>query len=80
MKENIFINSSGGWQPNARLEFEPIFVWPPQPKKFLKWILEYIWPWNIFYFLTALLTYLFFQPSIVDMKTFSLNWISIIFF
>ena len=79
-KEDIFINSRGGWQPNERLEFEPIFVWPPQPKKFLKWILEYIWPWNIFYFLTALLTYLFFQPSIVDMNTFSLDWISIIFF
>lgn len=78
MKNDSFVNSNKGWQPKEKLQFPSIFIW--SPKKFLNWLIsEYIWPWNIFYFLLALLTYNFFQPNIADMKTFSLDWVSIIF-
>jgi len=35
MNEKTFINPEGGWQPNKKIEFDPIFVWPPRPKAFL---------------------------------------------
>ena len=79
--EEVFINPRGGWQPNKKLEFDPVFVWPPNPNKFFKWLLKfpgYIWPWNIFYIAIAFLTFFYFQPDISKCESFSLDWISII--
>ena len=83
MKEDIFINSSGGWQPKQRLEFDPVFIWPPKPNQFIKWLLKfpgYIWPWNIFYIGIAFISYYFFQPEISRCITFKLDWILVILF
>jgi len=81
--KEIFVNPRGGWQPQEKLEYSPIFIWPPSPTKFLKWLLKfpgYIWPWNIFYIGIAVLSYLFFLPNINKCASFSLDWISVIFF
>ena len=81
MDENIYIDAEGGWQPNKKIEFDPIFIWPPRPKAFLKWLLSfpgYIWPWNLFYIAIAIITYLYFQPEIYRCITFKFDWISII--
>ena len=83
MKEDIFINSSGGWQPKQRLEFDPVFIWPPKPNQFIKWLLKfpgYIWPWNIFYIGIAFISFYYFQPEISRCITFKLDWISVILF
>ena len=64
MNEKTFINPEGGWQPNKKIEFDPIFVWPPRPKSFFKWLLNfpgYIWPWNLFFIAIAIICYLFIQ-------------------
>ena len=82
MNEKTFINSGGGWQPNKKIEFDPIFVWPPRPKAFFKWLLNfpgYIWPWNLFFIAIAIICYLFIQPEFSRCVTFKLDWISIIF-
>jgi len=79
--KEIFVNPRGGWQPQEKLEYSPIFIWPPSPTKFLKWLLKfpgYIWPWNIFYIGIAVLSY-FFLPNINKCASFSLDWISVIF-
>ena len=79
--EEVFVNPRGGWQPNKKLEFDPVFVWPPNPNKFFKWLLKfpgYIWPWNIFYITIAFLTFFYLQPDISKCESFSLDWISII--
>ena len=82
MNEKTFINPGGGWQPNKKIEFDPIFVWPPRPKAFFKWLLNfpgYIWPWNLFFIAIAIICYLFIQPEFSRCVTFKLDWISIIF-
>ena len=83
MEEDIFINPRGGWQPKQRLEFDPVFIWPPKPNQFIKWLLKfpgYIWPWNIFYIGIAFISFYYFQPEISRCITFKLDWISVILF
>ena len=83
MKEDIFLDSRGGYHPRKILDFDPIFVWPPKPKAFLAWLLKfpgYIWPWNLFYIGIAFISYYFFQPAMSSWSTFNLDWILIVFF
>ena len=82
MEKDIYINAEGGWQPKKKIEFDPIFVWPPRPVAFFKWLLNfpgYIWPWNLFYIALAIICYLFFQPELSRCNIFKFDWISIIF-
>ena len=82
MEKDIYINAEGGWQPKKKIEFDPIFVWPPRPVAFFKWLLNfpgYIWPWNLFYIALAFICYLFFQPELSRCNIFKFDWISIIF-
>ncbi|PPR45506.1 MAG: hypothetical protein CFH16_00235 [Alphaproteobacteria bacterium MarineAlpha5_Bin6] len=79
---DYIIDDKGNWRPAKKLEFDPIFVWPPRPIQFLKYLFSfpgYIWPWNIFYIAIAVIIYLFFQPAISECKNFSFSWISIVF-
>lgn len=73
----------GDWQPPQLLKDPPVFVWPPQPLRFLKWLFGfpgYLWPWNVLYAGIALLTWLFLTPDLARMKTFALDWVAFIFF
>ena len=36
----------GNWKPNERLEIAPLFVFPPRPLAFLRWLPGYFLPWN----------------------------------
>ncbi|HSM41805.1 MAG TPA: sterol desaturase family protein, partial [Afifellaceae bacterium] len=31
----------GDWAPNGRIEIAPLFVLPPKPRAFLKWLPHY---------------------------------------
>lgn len=69
----------GYWVPNKRIEYPPVFVWPPQLVGFLKWIPKYIFPWSISYALLAIVVWAYLTPSLERLKTFSADWIGLVF-
>ena len=82
-KENIeLVDARGGWTP-SKLEYKPLFSWPPKPIELIKWLFNYpdgfIFPWAVIHFFIALISYIFFLPSFEKLSTFSLDWIAIIF-
>lgn len=40
-------NKRGDWAPHEALEIAPVFVLPPRPLAFLKWLPHYFLPWNL---------------------------------
>ncbi len=85
MAENISSKTQKArvdWRPSEALTPDPIFVWPPQPVNFLKWLLSfdgYIIPWNAFYFGLATVTWLYLTPDLSRMATLRLDWIAEIY-
>lgn len=67
-------NKRGDWAPNHRPEIAPFWAWPPRVLKVLKWLPEYIWPWNAFHMATALLYWFYVIPDIETMKTLAWGW------
>jgi sterol desaturase/sphingolipid hydroxylase (fatty acid hydroxylase superfamily) len=84
MSDATDLEKRGGpssWQPPELIQTAPIFVWPPQPKGLLKALFGfpgYLWPWNVLYSATALLTWLFLTPSFARMDRLAVGWIAII--
>lgn len=74
-----FTDTRGEWRPENPISFAPIFIWPPKLTKFLNWLVNYLFTWNLFYLGIVLLSYYFLQPPLEEMKTFQLQWISVIF-
>jgi sterol desaturase/sphingolipid hydroxylase (fatty acid hydroxylase superfamily) len=74
-------NKRGDWAPNRRVTYAPVFVWPPKPVGFLKWLFGYpgyIWPWNLFYAGLAVAAWFIATPSYATMQTFGVGWIAIV--
>jgi sterol desaturase/sphingolipid hydroxylase (fatty acid hydroxylase superfamily) len=69
-------NKRGDWSPDARLGVAPIFVFPPQPLKFLKWLPHYFLPWNVVMMALALVFWLWLTPDVESLKTLSPGWIA----
>lgn len=67
-------NKRGDWAPNGRIEIAPFWSWPPKIPSILKWLPEYIWPWNAFHMATALLYWFYVVPDVEVMKTLSWGW------
>ncbi len=83
-KENLeLVDARGGWTP-GKLEYKPLFSWPPKPIELIKWLFNYpdgfIFPWAAIHFSIALISYIFFLPSFDKLSSLSVDWISIIFF
>ena len=62
-KENIeLVDARGGWTP-GKLEYKPLFSWPPKPIELIKWLFNYpdgfIFPWAVIHFSIALVSYIF---------------------
>lgn len=74
-----YTDSRGEWRPEKPIAFAPIFTWPPKIKKFLIWLFNYLFSWNLIYLGIVLLSYNFLQPPLETMKTFNISWISILF-
>jgi len=83
IEKEEFISSDGGWIP-GKLKIKPIFIWPPKPMAFFKWLFHYsdgfILPWAAIHILITLISYVYFLPSIEKFSNFNFDWISIIFF
>ena len=69
-------NKRGDWTPNGALEVAPVFVFPPQPAKFLRWLPGYFLPWNVLYMALGAITWFFLTPSVETMKTLQVGWIA----
>ncbi len=68
----------GEWRPSYPVKYAPIFVWPPRPKDWLKWLLSYpgfLWPWNSVYLLITVVTWFYFQPDLSRCAQFRWDWI-----
>ncbi|MFN0191163.1 MAG: sterol desaturase family protein [Aestuariivirga sp.] len=74
-------NKRGDWKPDNPLTIAPVFVWPPKPLAFLKYLFGYpgyFLPWGIIYMAVPTITWLYFTPAMADMKTFAPGWIAYI--
>lgn len=79
--ENVggYVDSRGEWRPEKPISFAPLFVWPPKLKKFLVWLVNYLFTWNLIYLGIVLLCYNYLQPPLDDMKSFGFSWIFYLF-
>jgi sterol desaturase/sphingolipid hydroxylase (fatty acid hydroxylase superfamily) len=69
----------GDWKPFKVIQYPPVFVWPAQPMKLLKWLFGYpgfILPWNLLYAMVGLVLWLYLTPPIETMKECSAGWLS----
>ena len=67
----------GHWRPFKPVSYAPVFRWPFEPKVFAKWLFGhdgYMFPWNFFYAVIAVLFWLYLTPSMETMRTLSWDW------
>ncbi|QKC86614.1 sterol desaturase family protein [Mesorhizobium sp. NZP2077] len=69
----------GNWKPAARLQYPQVFVWPLNFKAILRWIPDYLAPWNFFYAAIAVAFWLWLTPSMETARHFAPGWIALIF-
>ena len=67
-------NRRGDWTPNEPIEVAPVFVLPPRPKAFLKWLPYYFLPWNLLFALSAVAYWAWIIPPVETMRTLSWGW------
>jgi sterol desaturase/sphingolipid hydroxylase (fatty acid hydroxylase superfamily) len=72
-------NKRGDWTPTRHLELAPYFTWPREPKKYLEWLIGYLFPWNLLFMALALVSWLYLTPAIDTMKTLAPGWILYLF-
>ena len=57
----------------------PVLSWPPKPNEVVKWLKEYLWPYNILFMIVAVVTWLYLTPEMSRMAEFRAGWILEIF-
>ena len=75
-------NARGEWQPAELIQTPPVFVWPPRPLAFLKWLFGfpgYLAPWNLFFVAVALVSWLLLTPGLERMTRFEPGWMILIY-
>ena len=66
----------GHWSPNEPVSgVAPIYAFPPKPLGLLKWLPEYILPWNAIIALISVVYWFWLTPPIDTMREFSPGWI-----
>ncbi len=72
-------NKRGDWQPTEPIATAPLFVFPPQPLNFLKWLPGYFFPWNVLFMALAAVMWFYLTPNTETLKTLSAGWILYLF-
>lgn len=72
-------NKRGDWQPNDAIGIAPLFVFPPQPLKFIKWLPGYVFPWNALFLGLAVIFWFWLTPDVETLRTLTPGWIAYIF-
>ena len=60
-------NAKGEWRPDYAIEYAPVFVWPPRPLAFMKWLVTYpgfMWPRNLALLAISIVAWLYTQPDL----------------
>lgn len=65
----------GNWKPGEALEIAPLFVFPPKPLAFLRWLPGYFLPWNALFAASAVAYWHVVVPPPETMQTFAWGWI-----
>ena len=76
-------NKRGDWKPSRKVRLNPPHLYPLNILKFLKYILGwngYIFPWHFMWGGITVICWLFFTPSLDQMKNLEIGWISYILF
>ncbi|WP_413990805.1 sterol desaturase family protein [Labrys okinawensis] len=68
-------NKRGDWAPNEPASTAPVFVFPPRPMQFLKWLPHYFFPYNVLYALSAVAWWYYVLPTPEVMKTLAWGWV-----
>jgi sterol desaturase/sphingolipid hydroxylase (fatty acid hydroxylase superfamily) len=68
-------NKRGDWSPSKPAGIAPLFVFPPQPLKFLKWLPHYFFPYNVLFALSAVAWWHWVLPDTEVMKSLAWGWI-----
>jgi sterol desaturase/sphingolipid hydroxylase (fatty acid hydroxylase superfamily) len=68
-------NKRGDWTPTRHLELAPYFTWPREPRKYLDWLIGYLFPWNLLFMALAAVSWFYLTPPIETMKTLQPGWI-----
>jgi sterol desaturase/sphingolipid hydroxylase (fatty acid hydroxylase superfamily) len=69
-------NKRGDFVPKDRLQTAPLFVFPPQPLNFIKWLPGYFFPWNMLFMALAAIFWFYLTPDIATLKTLAPGWIA----
>lgn len=72
-------NKRGDWAPKEPAATAPLFVFPPQPLKLLKWLPHYFLPYNLLFALSAVAWWHWVLPESEAMKTLAWDWIARLF-
>ena len=80
--ESGFHAAKGEWPPPYAPRFIPLFCWPLRPIQALKWLFSggSLWSWDLFFVLTAAVTWLWLQPPLSRCVEFRWGWIGPIHF
>lgn len=66
------------YQP-AHIETPPLFVWPLQPLKILRFLtIDIMVPWGLFWIAVAFMLWHFLTPDPDTMKSFSVTWLGLL--
>ena len=71
-------NKRGDYAPNETLECAPVFVWPPRPIKFLRWLPHYFLPWNALFIAIGAALWLWATPSRETLATLDWPWMALV--
>jgi sterol desaturase/sphingolipid hydroxylase (fatty acid hydroxylase superfamily) len=71
----------GDWRPADPIALAPINNWPPNPKAITQWLFGwpgYLWPYNAFWLLVAVVTWVFLTPSLQAMQSIEAWWVGLL--
>ena len=75
-------DTRGEWRPEVLPKPSPLFTWPWNPGKILKYVfgpVGLLWPYNLCVAILAAISWLFFTPSLDRTATFGFGWIAEIY-
>ena len=67
-------NKRGDWAPKEPLQIASSWAKPFNLMKFLRFIPEYLFPWNAFHMATALLYWFYVVPPVETLQTLAWSW------
>lgn len=68
-------DNRGHFRPKGTLEIAPVFVFPPRPRAFLKWLPGYFLPWNAIWMISAVAWWFFVLPGREVLAVLAWSWI-----